>query len=181
MYGEPKMWHRLMERLTSVTVDYLQAQIAAGADAVQLFDSWLGLLDPVTYAAMVLPYTRRIFAEVGSLAPTIHFSTGTASLLGEIAGSGCAAVSVDWRLPLDVPGSGSARTSPSRGISIPRLCSRPGRQSRPASATCWIGRVDERGTSSTSGMASFPRAIPIRWRASFGSCMVRHEQIAIGE
>jgi uroporphyrinogen decarboxylase len=68
---------------------------------VQLFDSWLGLLDPVSHAAMVLPYTRRIFAEVAPVAPTIHFSTGTASLLEAIAGSGCAAVSVDWRLPLD--------------------------------------------------------------------------------
>ena len=101
MYGQPELWHRLMERLTAVTADYLQAQIAAGADAVQLFDSWLGLLDPISHAAMVLPYTRRIFAEVAPLAPTIHFSTGTASLLGEIAGSGCTAVSVDWRLPLD--------------------------------------------------------------------------------
>jgi len=101
MYGEPELWHRLMERLTAVTADYLQAQIAAGADAVQLFDSWLGLLDPVSHEAMVLPYTRRIFAEVVPLAPTIHFSTGTASLLEKIAGSGCAAVSVDWRLPLD--------------------------------------------------------------------------------
>jgi uroporphyrinogen decarboxylase len=101
MYGQPELWHRLMERLTSVTVDYLRAQIAAGADAVQLFDSWLGLLDPESHASMVLPYTRRIFSEVAPLAPTIHFSTGTASLLEEIAGSGCAVVSVDWRLPLD--------------------------------------------------------------------------------
>jgi uroporphyrinogen decarboxylase len=101
MYGQPQLWHRLMETLTAVTADYLQAQIVAGADAVQLFDSWLGLLDPMSHATMVLPYTRRIFAEVAPLAPTIHFSTGTASLLGEIAGSGCAAVSVDWRLPLD--------------------------------------------------------------------------------
>ncbi len=101
MYGHPELWHRLMERLTLVTVDYLQAQIGAGADAVQLFDSWLGLLDSTSHASMVLPYTRRIFAEVAPLAPTIHVSTGTASLLGEIAGSGCAVVSVDWRLPLD--------------------------------------------------------------------------------
>src|SRR5215218_2594281 len=95
MYGQPELWHRLMERLAAVTVDYLQAQIAAGADAIQLFDSWLGLLDPIGHAAMVLPYTRHIFAEVAPLAPTIHFSTGTASLLTEIAVSG------DWRLPLD--------------------------------------------------------------------------------
>ncbi len=102
MYGQPEIWHRLMERLTEVTVDYLKAQLAAGADAVQLFDSWLGLLDPNSHATMVLPYTRRVFAEVAPLAPTIHFSTGTTSLLGAIADSGCAVVSVDWRLPLDV-------------------------------------------------------------------------------
>src|SRR5215213_2480970 len=102
MYGQPAVWHRLMERLTQVTVDYLKAQLAAGSDAVQLFDSWLGLLDPNSHATMVLPYTRRVFAAVGPLAPTIHFSTGTASLLGEIGASGCTVVSVDWRLPLDV-------------------------------------------------------------------------------
>src|SRR5438874_1268271 len=73
-----------------------------GADTVQLFDSWLGLLDPLSYEAMVLPYTRRIFAAVSSLAPTIHFSTGTVALLELIAASGCLGVSVDWRLPLDV-------------------------------------------------------------------------------
>src|SRR5829696_7290649 len=81
MYGQPEDWHRLMERLTEVTVDYLKAQLAAGADAVQLFDSWLGLLDPNSHATMVLPYTRRVFAEVAPLAPTIHFSTGSTSLL----------------------------------------------------------------------------------------------------
>jgi len=102
MYGQPQVWRQLMEALTLVTIDYLREQIAAGAEAVQLFDSWLGLLDPVTYAEMVLPYTRRIFAEVTPLAPTIHFSTGTATLLSQIAGSGCTAVSVDWRTPLDV-------------------------------------------------------------------------------
>jgi uroporphyrinogen decarboxylase len=101
MCGQPTLWQRLMETLTTVTVDYLRAQIAAGADAVQLFDSWLGLLDPITYRAMVLPYTRRIFAEIAPLAPTIHFSTGTAALLEQIGASGCDAVSVDWRLPLD--------------------------------------------------------------------------------
>ncbi len=102
MYGEPEAWHRLMEKLTLVTIDYLRQQIIAGADAVQLFDSWLGLLDPVTYASFVLPYTRRIFREITPLAPTIHFSTGTVGLLDQIVESGCAGVSVDWRLPLDV-------------------------------------------------------------------------------
>jgi uroporphyrinogen decarboxylase len=102
MYGEAEIWRRLMDTLTRVTIDYLHGQIAAGADVVQVFDSWLGLLDPVTYAEKVLPYTRRVVAAVAPLAPVIHFSTGTAALLEQIAASGCAAVSVDWRLPLDV-------------------------------------------------------------------------------
>ncbi len=102
MYGEPEVWHRLMQALTRTTIDYLKEQIAAGADAVQLFDSWLGLLDPVTYDTMVLPYTRQIFAALTPLAPTIHFSTGSVGLLEHIATSGCSVVSVDWRQPLDV-------------------------------------------------------------------------------
>jgi uroporphyrinogen decarboxylase len=113
MYGDPVTWRRLMETLTRVTIDYLQAQIAAGADAVQLFDSWLGLLDPLACEAMVLPYTRRIFAAVAPLAPAIHFSTGTVALLEQIGGSGCTTVSVDWRLPLD---AAWARLGPDVGI-----------------------------------------------------------------
>ena len=101
MWGEPRTWHRLMELLTAVTIDYLREQIAAGADAVQLFDSWLGLLDPAAYAKFVLPHTRRIFSAIAPLAPAIHFSTGTVALLEQIAESGCSVVSVDWRLPID--------------------------------------------------------------------------------
>ena len=102
MYGEPALWRQLMEKLTDVTIAYLKGQITAGADAVQLFDSWLGLLDPVAYGEFVLPYTRRIFREIAPLAPAIHFSTGTVGLLEQIATSGCTTVSLDWRLPLDV-------------------------------------------------------------------------------
>jgi uroporphyrinogen decarboxylase len=101
MWGDPNTWRSLMELLTEATIDYLRAQIVAGADAVQLFDSWLGLLDPISYDRSVLPYTRRIFAEIAPMAPAIHFSTGTVALLEQIACSGCTAVSVDWRLPLD--------------------------------------------------------------------------------
>ncbi len=101
MYGEPELWHRLMDKLTQVVIRYLQAQVAAGAEAVQLFDSWLGLLGPPAYDAYVLPYTRRIFSALGGAAPTIHFSTGTAALLEQIGSAGSDLVSVDWRLPLD--------------------------------------------------------------------------------
>ncbi len=101
MYGEPELWDRLMSAITEVTCRYLEGQVRAGADVVQLFDSWLGLLDPVTYARQVAPYTARIFDRLHGLVPTIHFSTGTVQLLPEIAATGPSMVSVDWRLPLD--------------------------------------------------------------------------------
>ncbi|MCA9862600.1 MAG: uroporphyrinogen decarboxylase [Thermomicrobiales bacterium] len=100
LYGEPSLWHALMERLTAVTIDYLLAQAAAGADAVQLFDSWLGLLDRESFQHAVLPYTQRIFASVSPHVPTIHFSTGTDTLLDDIGRSGCQVVSIDWRTTL---------------------------------------------------------------------------------
>jgi uroporphyrinogen decarboxylase len=101
MYGDPALWHKLMAALTEVVIRYLKEQISAGAEAVQLFDSWLGLLGPTEYEQMVLPYTKQIFQSLQGLAPTIHFSTATTSLLPLIASSGADIVSVDWRLPLD--------------------------------------------------------------------------------
>ena len=105
LYGEPDLWHALMERLAAVTADYLVAQAAAGADAVQLFDSWLGLLDQETFRRGVLPYTQHIFAAVSKHVPAIHFSTGTDTLLQDIGHSGCQVVSVDWRTSLASVGS----------------------------------------------------------------------------
>jgi uroporphyrinogen decarboxylase len=101
MFGQPDVWHELMETLTEVTIRYLRAQIAAGVQAVQLFDSWVGALAAADYCANVLPYVRRIFSELDGSVPTIHFGTSTAHLLEEMAGAGSSAVSVDWRLPLD--------------------------------------------------------------------------------
>jgi uroporphyrinogen decarboxylase len=101
MYGQPALWHELMETLTEVTIRYLRAQVAAGVQAVQLFDSWVGALGAREYSEHVLPYVRRIFAGVAGTVPTIHFGTSTAHLLEEMAGAGSDAVSVDWRLPLD--------------------------------------------------------------------------------
>ena len=130
---------------------------------------------------MVLPYTRRIFAEVAPLAPTIHFSTGTASLLEQIAGSGCAAVSVDWRLPLDVAWERLGPDVAIQGNLDPALVLAPWPAVEAGVRDVLDGQVGERGTSSISGMASFPRATPRRWRVSFVSCMVRLERIATGE
>jgi uroporphyrinogen decarboxylase len=101
MYREPDAWHALMEKLATVVVRYLNAQIAAGVHVVQLFDSWVGGLSPADYATYVKPHVARIFAEVRG-APTIHFGTGTASLLEEMAEAGGDLIGVDHRQLLDV-------------------------------------------------------------------------------
>jgi len=100
MYGQPDVWHALMEKLTLVTELYLAGQVEAGADVVQLFDSWLGLLDSATYREFVQPYTARIFDSLRGKVPTVHFSTGTVQLLEDIRDANPDIVSVDWRLPL---------------------------------------------------------------------------------
>jgi uroporphyrinogen decarboxylase len=114
MYGEPVLWRRLMETLTEVTVRYLRAQIAAGVQVVQLFDSWMGDLGAHAYERHVLPHSSRIFAELaGSGVPTIHFGTGTVGLLEQMAAAGSDLVSVDWRVPLD---QAWQRIGPDKGI-----------------------------------------------------------------
>ena len=102
LFGEPARWARLMETLVTVLVRYLRAQVAAGADVLQLFDSWAGALAPADYERSVLPYTARIFAALDDLEiPRIHFATGNPLLLPAMSRAGADAVSVDWRVPLD--------------------------------------------------------------------------------
>src|SRR5437588_277170 len=102
MYREPEAFDLLLEKLGTVAADYLAAQVAAGAQALQVFDSWVGVLAPEDYAARVLPHTRRLFAATARLGvPRIHFGTGTAGLLELIADAGPDVVSLDWRVCLD--------------------------------------------------------------------------------
>jgi uroporphyrinogen decarboxylase len=101
MYGHPDGWHRLCEKFATVAGDYLNAQIDAGVDAVQVFDSWVGALSPADYREFALPHTRRIFEMVGTRVPTIHFGTGTGTFLEAIRDAGGDVVGVDWRIPLD--------------------------------------------------------------------------------
>jgi uroporphyrinogen decarboxylase len=101
MHGQPVLWHELMETLTEVTIRYLRAQVDAGVQALQLFDSWIGVLSVAQYREHVLPYVARIFGALNGTVPTIHFGTGAAHLLEAMAGAGSDAMSVDWRLPLD--------------------------------------------------------------------------------
>jgi uroporphyrinogen decarboxylase len=103
MHGEPDLWHGLMDRLAGIMSTYLLSQVRAGVDAVQLFDSWVGALDPDDYVAYVQPYTRRVFDALRPTGvPTIHFGVNTASLLDLMATDGASIIGVDWRLPLDV-------------------------------------------------------------------------------
>jgi uroporphyrinogen decarboxylase len=99
MYREPDAWHALMARLSTMVIDYLRAQVDAGAQVVQLFDSWVGGLGPADYQAYVQPHVRRIFDALGHV-PTIHFGTGTAALLELMADAGGDTISVDHRVPL---------------------------------------------------------------------------------
>ena len=102
MYGHPEAWHRLCEQLATTIADYLLAQIEAGVDAVQLFDSWVGALNAADYREFALPHTRRIFDTIGTRVPTLHFGTGTAAILNELREAGGDVIGVDWRIPIDV-------------------------------------------------------------------------------
>jgi len=101
MYGHPDAWHRLCEKFATVVADYLVAQIDAGVDVVQVFDSWVGTLNATDYREFALPHTRRIFEAVGTRVPTIHFGTGTATILEELQEAGGDVIGVDWRIPID--------------------------------------------------------------------------------
>ena len=102
MYTEPSAWHQLADFLAQSISDYLVAQIEAGVQAVQLFDSWIGALSPSDYQEFALPYSQRILQTVTDTGvPALHFGTGTATLLGVMAQAGGDVLGVDWRLPLD--------------------------------------------------------------------------------
>ena len=102
MWSEPDTWRALMEKVSEVVRRYLRAQIEAGAQAVQLFDSWVGALSPEDYRRYVLPHVRHILADVETTGvPVIHFGTNTTTLLEAQREAGGTVLGVDWRLPLD--------------------------------------------------------------------------------
>ena len=102
MYGEPDAWHRLCETLSAAVADYLVAQVDAGAQAIQVFDSWVGALSPGDYREFALPHTRHVLSAVAATGvPVLHFGTGTATLLEAMTEAGGDVIGVDWRVPLD--------------------------------------------------------------------------------
>jgi len=102
MYQEPAVWHGLMDKLSHLVGTYLRAQARAGAQALQLFDSWVGILSPADYREFVLPYSRRAIEMAGGEGtPVIHFTTGTAGMLELIREAGGDVIGIDWRTDLD--------------------------------------------------------------------------------
>jgi uroporphyrinogen decarboxylase len=102
MHADPRTWHALLDRLAELTLGFLRVQVAAGVDAVQLFDSWAGALSERDYREFVLPHSAKVLGGLaGSGVPRIHFGVGTGELLGAMREAGADVVGVDWRVPLD--------------------------------------------------------------------------------
>lgn len=102
MYEHPAAWERLMDKLVTVVADYLVAQANHGASALQVFDSWSGILSPSDYARYALPFNQKLFERIAvANVPTINFSTGTGTYLSMVAASGGDVIGVDWRIHLD--------------------------------------------------------------------------------
>lgn len=101
MHEEPALWHKMIDRLADLSLAFLVHQVKAGVQAVQLFDSWVGVLSPDEYRRFVLPATSRVFAGLEHLGvPRIHFGVGSGELLGLMGEAGAEVVGVDWRVPL---------------------------------------------------------------------------------
>jgi uroporphyrinogen decarboxylase len=101
MYADPPAWHALCELLAASVADYALAQIEAGVDAVQIFDSWVGSLSPADYREFAMPHSRHIFDTIAGRVPAIHFGVGTATLLPLMREAGGSVIGLDWRVPLD--------------------------------------------------------------------------------
>lgn len=122
MYAEPDLWHGVMDLLSTVVLDYLKAQIRAGADAVQLFDSWIGVVSEDSYREYLLPHMKKIFDGVRPLGkPVIHFGTGTSALLNVMREAGGDVIGVDWRISLDQAALNVGAPVPMQGNMDPAL------------------------------------------------------------
>ena len=131
MYAEPAAWKRLMTKLVTVVADYLAEQARAGADALQVFDSWAGALGRLDYVRYVQPYNRVLFERLEKTSlPVINFSTGTSAYLDAVADAGGDVVGVDWRLPLDAAWMAIGRDRPIMGNLDPVTLYAPWRELR---------------------------------------------------
>ena len=126
MYSDPETWDELMAALAAATVAYLRAQVAAGAAAIQLFDSWVGFLTPSDYERYVAPAVTRVFGELAhSGVPTIYFGVGTGELLDLMAATGPDVMGIDWRVPLGRARGRLGRAMTVQGNLDPAVCLAP--------------------------------------------------------
>ena len=159
MYGEPETWRALMTKLSEVVRRYLRAQVEAGAQAVQLFDSWVGALSPLDYVEFVQPHVRHILQSVMKTGvPVIHFGTDTASLLELQRDAGGTVIGVDWRTPLDAAWQRLGNEVAVQGNLDPLLLDGPARGARaPRGRRARPAPPGATATSSTSATASCRR------------------------
>jgi len=113
MYGEPRLWHALLDRLATIAAAFLRVQVDAGVDAIQLFDSWAGALSEDDYRRYVAPHSARVLAAFEGEVPRIHFGVNSGELLGAMGEAGADVVGVDWRVPLD---EAARRVGPGRAV-----------------------------------------------------------------
>ena len=147
MHADPALFAQLLSRLAANAIAFLRAQIEAGAQAVQLFDSWAGSLSPDEYAQFVLPTTRQVLAGIADLGvATIVFGVGTGELLGLMATSGADVIGVDWRVPLDEARKRVGPTHAVQGNLDPALCVGPWSVVEPAARSVLERGADESGT-----------------------------------
>ena len=126
MYGEPELWHQILDRLADIALATLKAEVEAGASAVQLFDSWVGVLSAADYASFVLAASRKVLEGVADLGvPRIHFGVGTGELLGLMSEAGADVVGVDWRVPLSVARGRIGAGKAVQGNLDPAICLAP--------------------------------------------------------
>ena len=176
MYSQPETWHELMERLSETFLRYVRAKVDRGADAIQLFDSWVGALSVDDYEEFVAPYSERILG--GLTVPTIHFGTGNvAPPASRMAAAGGDVIGLDWRVRLDA-GLGAGRLRPRRPGQPRRVPSCSGPWERVEAGTerrSRARRVGDPDTSSTSGTESLPETDPAVLRRL---CELVHERTA---
>ncbi len=126
MYGNPRLWRSLLDALAGIALASLRAQALAGASALQLFESWAGILDPQTYRTYVLPSTVPIFRGLADLdVPRVYFGVGTGELLADMGSAGADVVGVDWRVPLDQARMRLGRKVATQGNLDPAACLAP--------------------------------------------------------
>ena len=126
MTSDPETWHALTDALAETALAFLRAQVAAGARAVQLFDSWAGALSPAQYRAAALPAARKVLEGLADLGvPRIHFGVGTGELLADMAAAGADVVGVDWRVPLSVARRRVGERPALQGNLDPAICLAP--------------------------------------------------------